>query len=65
MTLSHSARFYKKTISSHYLDRQKENGLLSTYWTFDPKDYSVKQGVAGHLMLLTILKKKFEDFLVI
>ena len=65
MTLPHSTRFYKKTISSHYLDRQKENGFLSTYWAFDPKDYSVKQGVAGHLMRLTILKMKFEDFLVI
>ena len=65
MTLSHSTRFYKKTISSHNLDRQRENGLLSTYWAFDPKDFSVKQGVAGRLMRLTILKMKFEDFLVI
>ena len=32
---------------------------------FDPEDFSVKQGVAGHVMRLTILKMKFEDFLVI
>ena len=29
LTSSHSARFYKKTISSHCLDLQKESSLLS------------------------------------
>ena len=32
---------------------------------FDPKDFLIKQGVSGHVMQLqTILKIKFEDFLV-
>ena len=44
MTSSHSTRFYKKTISSHYLDRQKENDLLSTYWEFRPKGFLDKTG---------------------
>ena len=44
MSSSNSSRFYKKTISSHCLDLQKENGLLSTYWTFRPKGFLDKTG---------------------
>ena len=44
MTSSHSARFYKKTISSHCLDLQKEKGLLSTWWAFRLKGFLDKTG---------------------
>ena len=44
MTLSHSTRFYQKTISSHFLNQQKENGLLSTKWAFRPKEFLDKKG---------------------
>jgi len=52
MTLSRSSRFYQKTISSHFLNLQKENGLLSTKWAFRPKGFLDKKGVAGHVMQL-------------
>ena len=52
MTSSHSTRFYKNTISSHYLDRQKEIICFLHSGHFDPKDFSIKQGVAGHVMQL-------------
>ena len=44
MTSFHSTRFSKKTISSHCLDLQKENGLLSTSWVFRPKGFLDKTG---------------------
>ena len=44
MTSFHSTRFSKKTISSHCLDLQKENGLLSTSWAFRPKGFLDKTG---------------------
>ena len=39
-----STRFYKKTISSHCLDLQKANGLLSTLCAFRPKGFLDKTG---------------------
>ena len=44
MTSSHSKRFYNKTISSHCLDLQKEDGLLSTWWGILPKGFLDKTG---------------------
>ena len=39
MTSSHSDGFYKKTISSHCLDLQKEKGLLSIWYAFRPQGF--------------------------
>lgn len=44
LTSSHSARFYKKTISSLCLDLQKESSLLSIWWAFRLKGFLDKTG---------------------
>ena len=44
MTSSPSDCFYKKTISSHFLDLLKENGLLSFRWEFRLKVFFDKTG---------------------
>ena len=36
--------FYEKTISSHFLDLLKENGLLSFWWEFRLKGFLDKTG---------------------
>ena len=66
MTWSHSNRFYKTTISSHCLDLQKELKLSTLYsGHFGPKDFSIKQDVAGHVIHLNaIFKMKLGYFLV-
>ena len=66
MTWSHSNRFYKKAISSHCLDLQKELKLSTLYsGHFGPKDLSITQDVAGHVIHLNaIFKMKLGYFLV-
>ena len=53
MTSSHSNRFYKKTISSQTY--KKEKLLYSGH--FGPKDFSIKQGVADHVINLKAIFK--------
>ena len=57
--------FYKKTNSSHCLDVQKENRLLSTWWPFQPKGFLDKTGRGwSRDAVINNFKMKFEHFLV-
>ena len=62
MTQSHSNRFYKKTISSHFLNLQKENGLVSTQWAFRPKGFLDKKGRSWSRDALSSEVKDFDHF---
>ena len=44
LTSPHSDCFYMKTISSHFLDLLKENGLLSFWWEFPLKGFLDETG---------------------
>ena len=44
LTSPHSDCFYMKTVSSHFLDLLKENGLLSFWWEFRLKGFLDKTG---------------------
>ena len=66
MTSSHSTHFYKKTtVATVFTYRKRKTVCFLHSEHFHPKDFSIKLGVAGHVMQSqTIFKMKFEDFLI-
>ena len=65
MTSPHSDCFYEKTISSHFLDLLKQNGLLSFWWEFRLNGFLDKTGRGwSRDAVMKIFKMKLEDFLV-
>ena len=65
MTSFHSKHFYKTNVSSHCLDLQRKTVYSLYSEHFGPKDFSIKQDGAGHVIHLNaIFKMKLGYFLV-